>query len=224
MLNLVIVKQKNSNRSQIGKTSSQTTDFFKFYVINQYKEVFNFKVEGTELLGTFFFFLTYCRTRPTLSGKQKRQLQEKLKYIQEVVKTKKVSSSTLTWSWRGMMGLGFNVLFSPSRKTSTRNICARVLVTMTWMCKGKTKKSSSQWLGTNLPRFHTSSNTCLSFYSKYMWHDLVLWLGYSLLHELVHYSTCTWHELVTDLLSSEHFLSESCASVPFQVIHVWTTL
>ncbi|XP_005807067.1 uncharacterized protein LOC102237547 [Xiphophorus maculatus] len=29
------------------------------------------------------------RTRPTLSGKQKRQLQEKLEYIQEVVKTKK---------------------------------------------------------------------------------------------------------------------------------------
>uniref|UniRef100_A0A665TWD0 Uncharacterized LOC115047801 n=1 Tax=Echeneis naucrates TaxID=173247 RepID=A0A665TWD0_ECHNA len=29
------------------------------------------------------------RTRPTLSGKQKRQLQEKLEYVQEVVKTKK---------------------------------------------------------------------------------------------------------------------------------------
>ncbi|KAM4535412.1 uncharacterized protein V3H82_025182 [Fundulus diaphanus] len=31
------------------------------------------------------------RTRPTLSGKQKRQLQEKFEYIQEVVKTKKKS-------------------------------------------------------------------------------------------------------------------------------------
>uniref|UniRef100_A0A7N8WKX8 Si:ch211-11k18.4 n=1 Tax=Mastacembelus armatus TaxID=205130 RepID=A0A7N8WKX8_9TELE len=30
-----------------------------------------------------------CRTQPTLSGKQKRQLQEKLEYVQEVVKTKK---------------------------------------------------------------------------------------------------------------------------------------
>lgn len=31
-----------------------------------------------------------CRTQPTLSGKQKRQLHEKLEYVQEVVKTKKV--------------------------------------------------------------------------------------------------------------------------------------
>ncbi|XP_056144111.1 uncharacterized protein si:ch211-11k18.4 isoform X2 [Lampris incognitus] len=30
-----------------------------------------------------------CRTQPTLSGRQKRQLQEKLEYVQEVVKTKK---------------------------------------------------------------------------------------------------------------------------------------
>lgn len=30
------------------------------------------------------------RTKATLSGKQKRQLQEKLEYVQEVVKTKKV--------------------------------------------------------------------------------------------------------------------------------------
>lgn len=37
---------------------------------------------------TFTYFLG--RTRSTLSGKQKRQLQEKLEYIQEVVKAKKV--------------------------------------------------------------------------------------------------------------------------------------
>ncbi len=37
-----------------------------------------------------FFHLTLYRTQPTLSGKQKRQLQEKLEYVQEVVKTKKV--------------------------------------------------------------------------------------------------------------------------------------
>uniref|UniRef100_A0A665TWJ1 Uncharacterized LOC115047801 n=1 Tax=Echeneis naucrates TaxID=173247 RepID=A0A665TWJ1_ECHNA len=36
------------------------------------------------------FLLPFFRTRPTLSGKQKRQLQEKLEYVQEVVKTKKV--------------------------------------------------------------------------------------------------------------------------------------
>uniref|UniRef100_A0A665TWB2 Uncharacterized LOC115047801 n=1 Tax=Echeneis naucrates TaxID=173247 RepID=A0A665TWB2_ECHNA len=35
------------------------------------------------------FLLPFFRTRPTLSGKQKRQLQEKLEYVQEVVKTKK---------------------------------------------------------------------------------------------------------------------------------------
>lgn len=34
--------------------------------------------------------LILCRTQPTLSTKQKRQLQEKLEYVQEVVKTKKV--------------------------------------------------------------------------------------------------------------------------------------
>lgn len=36
------------------------------------------------------FYLFTFRTKPTLSGKQKRQLQEKLEYVQEVVKTKKV--------------------------------------------------------------------------------------------------------------------------------------
>lgn len=36
------------------------------------------------------FSINLFRTRATLSGKQKRQLQEKLDYVHEVVKSKKV--------------------------------------------------------------------------------------------------------------------------------------
>lgn len=40
----------------------------------------------------FLLLFIFCkhRTKPTLSGKQKRLLQDKLEYVQEVVKTKKV--------------------------------------------------------------------------------------------------------------------------------------
>lgn len=81
-----------------------------------------------------------CRTRPTMSGKQKRQLQEKLEYVQEVVKTKKV-----LWLWIVLkcyeQSIGcssvhlFNSLFLPSRKSSMKNTSAKVSATRTWTCK-----------------------------------------------------------------------------------------
>ncbi|KAL7860676.1 hypothetical protein AOLI_G00170250 [Acnodon oligacanthus] len=45
---------------------------------------------GLVLLSFILLILSrFSRTKPTLSGKQKRQLQEKLEYVQEVVKSKK---------------------------------------------------------------------------------------------------------------------------------------
>lgn len=38
-----------------------------------------------------YLLLCFCSTKPILSAKQKIQLQEKLEYVHEVVKTKKVS-------------------------------------------------------------------------------------------------------------------------------------
>uniref|UniRef100_A0AAR2KYV9 G domain-containing protein n=1 Tax=Pygocentrus nattereri TaxID=42514 RepID=A0AAR2KYV9_PYGNA len=46
--------------------------------------------DGTESMSVYVFFtLSLFCTKATLSGKQKRQLQEKLEYVQEVVKSKK---------------------------------------------------------------------------------------------------------------------------------------
>ncbi|XP_048058326.1 uncharacterized protein si:ch211-11k18.4 [Megalobrama amblycephala] len=54
-------------------------------------EVQLYSCAGLVLLSFIFLLLSRFsfRTKPTLSGKQKRQLQEKLEYVQEVVKTKK---------------------------------------------------------------------------------------------------------------------------------------
>ncbi|XP_051744360.1 uncharacterized protein si:ch211-11k18.4 [Ctenopharyngodon idella] len=54
-------------------------------------EVQLYSCAGLVLLSFIFLLLARFsfRTKPTLSGKQKRQLQEKLEYVQEVVKTKK---------------------------------------------------------------------------------------------------------------------------------------
>uniref|UniRef100_A0A3B5PXB5 Si:ch211-11k18.4 n=2 Tax=Xiphophorus TaxID=8082 RepID=A0A3B5PXB5_XIPMA len=68
----------------------QGREALSLYLVSIHQVYLILKWKELNYWGLFFiFFLTYCRTRPTLSGKQKRQLQEKLEYIQEVVKTKK---------------------------------------------------------------------------------------------------------------------------------------
>uniref|UniRef100_A0A8C2FPV4 Si:ch211-11k18.4 n=1 Tax=Cyprinus carpio TaxID=7962 RepID=A0A8C2FPV4_CYPCA len=61
------------------------------YVVSMYVYAFVCVCVFSILLNLSCSFSLYStfRTKPTLSGKQKRQLQQKLEYVQEVVKTKK---------------------------------------------------------------------------------------------------------------------------------------
>lgn len=62
-----------------------------------------------------FSSLILFRTQATLSGKQKRQLQEKLEFVQEVVRSKKVRVS-LTWSCKHKWQRGLMAVISNQKK------------------------------------------------------------------------------------------------------------
>jgi len=78
------------------------------------------------------FFFSQFRTKPTLSGKQKRQLQEKLEYVQEVVKTKKVKCAFVLLMHLKMATVGTDssndLLVCFCRKIFMRSTCVRVWV------------------------------------------------------------------------------------------------
>lgn len=62
------------------------------------------------------FFINLFRTQATLSGKQKRQLQEKLDYVHEVVKSKKVTCFWFALTWSTHKPAYFNsVYFKPEK-------------------------------------------------------------------------------------------------------------
>lgn len=95
----------------------------------------------------YSFIQHFCRTQLTLTGKQKRQLQEKLEYVQEVVKTKKVMwmrgvtdpGMLLVIKRHYWVGFCYNSLISPSRKSCMRSTFARVSAIMTWACEKDVK-------------------------------------------------------------------------------------
>ncbi|XP_008328319.1 uncharacterized protein LOC103393217 [Cynoglossus semilaevis] len=76
----------------------QGTEVLSLYLVPIARILDSFSVEQQLYLGGGLVLLSFLlliiarfafRTKPTLSGKQKRQLQEKLDYVQEVVKSKK---------------------------------------------------------------------------------------------------------------------------------------
>uniref|UniRef100_A0A8C1WQ15 Si:ch211-11k18.4 n=1 Tax=Cyprinus carpio TaxID=7962 RepID=A0A8C1WQ15_CYPCA len=75
----------------LGDSGIELVFFFFFFIQNDEFIHCAEKTSFSILLNLSCSFSLYStfRTKPTLSGKQKRQLQQKLEYVQEVVKTKK---------------------------------------------------------------------------------------------------------------------------------------